>query len=528
MRTASGTLLPSLVWSFLLASAAARAQSQLPLPPSLGTFTSTTGGIAYGLWFDVPANAADLRIRGLRIPGTTAGSQRFLVKRFATSPPSGPGTNIYSLYWNGPSNAAVLPTDIALSAGDTIAVFGTIECSSSSSCQQQELGQGGFVTSACGLPFTLQACSLASFTAMPNQVTDLGAANQLGLVEVYLGTARSEAYGTPCQDRSLFYELMPSNTWFDLGGKRVTLRPSGRGYRVDVGFDPGGWYPTTTAVTWQLIGGQSVSPRLPLGFTMQLPGAGTGNDIQVHADGTIWPTMDTGFFGAGTWAAQFLVPRGPVWVPRRGGLTFDSPGVATFDRDPANGAAYLTFTNAQLFPAGTGAMSLQVAFFATGEVQYRYGVVPTSIYPALVGWNARAPQAADPGSTDLTMAAPFRTSIPIRLRADRDPHLGVTVPLTCSSIAGPGTLGATALGLTRFDPGLSLDPIGMPGCHLYTSVDASVLWVSPANTARYDLNLSGNPSLVGTTIAAQAFALETGANALDVLASNGVELHIGF
>lgn len=522
------TPLSSLACALALLAVVAPAQTLLPLPASLGTFTSTTSGISHGLWFEVPANAVDLRIRGLRIPGASSGAQRFLVKRFATSPPSGPGTNLYSFYSNGPSNASVLPTDIALVPGETIAVFGTIACPGSSTCQEQELGQGGFVTSACNLPFTLYACSLASFMSFPPQVTDLGSSNQLGRIELYLGTARSETYGTACLDRSLFYELVSPGTAFDLAGQRVTLTPSGRGYHVSVGADPGGWHATTTPVAWQQFGSYQTTPRMSLGFAMPLPGNGACSDVAVHDDGTIWPTLDTGFYVAGQWPAPFLQPRGPVWAPRVGGVVFGAPGTTTFDSDVANGAAYLTFSNAQLYPAGTGAMSLQVAFFASGEVQYRFGAVPTSNYPAMVGWNARAPQASDPGSTDLTADTPFRTSIPLRLRADRDPHLGAAVPLTCSSIAGPGTLGATALGLNRFDPGIDLAAVGMSGCELFTSLDLPVLWSSAGSTATFVWTVPISPSVVGAELGAQAFALEAGVNALGMLSSNGVELRVGF
>lgn len=76
---------------------------------------------------------------------------------------------------------------------------------------------------------------------------------------------------------------------------------------------------------------------------------------------------------------------------------------------------------------------------------------------------------------------------------------------------------------------VTLAGIGMPGCELLQSADVTSLGVTPltSTTLRFTLPLPNSQSLLGTRVFLQAYAFAPGANALEVVVSNGVAWTIG-
>ncbi len=101
------------------------------------------------------------------------------------------------------------------------------------------------------------------------------------------------------------------------------------------------------------------------------------------------------------------------------------------------------------------------------------------------------------------------------------PWLGESMEFTASPVSNPG--GAVLLfGAARSN--VALDPIGMVGCHLYTSPLASAPMVVNGSSASLSFPLPSTPSLVGVVLVNQAAVLAAGANPTGVLATGGLEL----
>jgi hypothetical protein len=74
---------------------------------------------------------------------------------------------------------------------------------------------------------------------------------------------------------------------------------------------------------------------------------------------------------------------------------------------------------------------------------------------------------------------------------------------------------------------LSLAPLGMPGCDLLVSVDASALLLGGNHAASWSLPVPSVSGLLGVEFFLQAFAWDPAANAAGVTASNGGRCRIG-
>ncbi|MFN3242897.1 MAG: kelch repeat-containing protein [Planctomycetota bacterium] len=98
----------------------------------------------------------------------------------------------------------------------------------------------------------------------------------------------------------------------------------------------------------------------------------------------------------------------------------------------------------------------------------------------------------------------------------------------------PANLAAVAIGWSNTNYGpfalpVTLAAIGMPGCELLQSSDVLGLatTVTGPATLRFDQQLPNDLSIVGQTVFLQAYALAPGANARQVVASNGIEWFVG-
>jgi len=268
-----------------------------------------------------------------------------------------------------------------------------------------------------------------------------------------------------------------------------------------------------------------VTQVLPLGFLLNYPGGST-SAIAVSSNGFVWAQPSTNH-GCCAGNGTSLLQLGARWCPLWTDLNPTLPGVH-FDTVPANNAAYVTFTNVAEF-ATTNTNTFQVAFFANGNVEYRFGACAVTAHTTLTGWSP-ASGAADPGSVDLSASLPIITSPDrhaLRLGAGSRPIVGTNVTLTASRVPAGSPLGAFVGGLAQHVPGLPLASIGMPGCFQHISLDATRVFVPTGTTGSMVFAVPNVPALSGTHLYLQAAAFAASQNPLGVVSSNGERVLTG-
>ncbi|MFN6146673.1 MAG: hypothetical protein ACK5AL_09970, partial [Planctomycetota bacterium] len=107
------------------------------------------------------------------------------------------------------------------------------------------------------------------------------------------------------------------------------------------------------------------------------------------------------------------------------------------------------------------------------------------------------------------------------------PKLGTIATLTTNNLP-VGAFGVVqVLGLTRFDPGIDLAAVGMPGCLQSTDLTVVAVATASGGAATYALPVPYDPALMGFAVHAQSAAFAPGANAAGLVTSNGVTLTVG-
>ncbi|MBM4059740.1 MAG: hypothetical protein FJ265_01390 [Planctomycetes bacterium] len=397
--------------------------------------------------------------------------------------------------------------------------------------------RGGYLACATRDPVTGAVLHFGgSVIAAPQRVLSDDATKLL--VANATGWAVEEEYGTGCgaaADYASYYEQFAAGT-FDLGGASGTENVVvntfvGNGYLVVPGVSA--WRaPQTPDLA---LGDDAVSGPLSLGFPLVLPNSVVTQQVWVCSNGYVWLTA-TGAADFSPTVAEFLAQGARLalyWTDLRP-VAGGGSGTIHFDTDPANGMAYVTFVGVAAYSGGS-TIDVQLAISANGNLEVRYGAetMRTSTQAALVGLTP-GNGALDPGGTDLSLIG----TTPILTKPDlfrRDlalssgrPVLGSTANLVTSNIPAGSLLNALLFGLLRIDPGISLAPIGMPGCFQYGSQDASVLFVGPGTLATFPFAIPAGPALAGVSIKVQGAVYDPagGHNTLGALASNGVELKL--
>lgn len=344
------------------------------------------------------------------------------------------------------------------------------------------------------------------------------------------GFASATAYGAGCGGQSLFasyYENFPSGT-FDLGGSATavnSIRHYAAGNQYIVVPGTGAWFTPVSAPLG--LGNGAVSAPQPLGFTFTMPNGTPTNDIWICDDGYLWLN------GAGiadfTPAVNELLAQGariaPCWISLNPAV-----GSIHFDADPANGAAYATWLN--VGEQGSGAtISMQVALFANGDVEFRYGPETLSTLGATFALVGMSPGGGrlDPGNRNIGSTMPFtlgpdQFQPSLALAASARPVLGTTFNLLTQNVPPNSSLGATVFSFTKYDPGLSLAPLGMPGCLQFCGTDASAVFLPAAGVGTQAVVIPNSPLLTGVRMLAQSAVVAPGSNLLGVVTSNGIEL----
>ena len=337
------------------------------------------------------------------------------------------------------------------------------------------------------------------------------------------GVALASPYGGGCYDRyASFYEQFAPGT-FDLANTTLQLVSTGTGYVALPQAGSAFHTPTTTPLS---LGNDTVSGPLALGFPLAYPG-GTTSAVYVSSNGFVWaqPNQDSGCCSG---SGPMLVLGGARWCPLWTDLNPGISGSVFFDVDAVNNAAYVTFQGVQETQTAS-ACTFQVAFFATGEVQYRYQQCAITGTYSVTGWSPGG-GARDPGSIDLTSALPVLTEpdqYPLRLATATRPVVNTSLQLQIAAVPPASLLGAVFGGVTQLLPGIDLGAYGMPGCLQLSSQEAVRVFVPAGGSGAVPFGVPNDPGLSGVSVYLQAAALAAGVNAFGALSSNGLELRIG-
>ncbi|HLQ38676.1 MAG TPA: hypothetical protein VK348_12785 [Planctomycetota bacterium] len=316
-----------------------------------------------------------------------------------------------------------------------------------------------------------------------------------------------------------FYELFPTTT-FDLNNQNIELFPLGpTGYLVN----PGGTF--FTGFTNIVPQGDDTVVQLPLPFPF--PHArGTCTTAGFCSNGFVWlDNVSTGASFTPT-STQFLSGGARV-APAWSDYIFTSSGNCFFDTTPTD--AYFTWNNAPEF-GGAGISTFQLQLHSDGRMTFCYQTVGQLSHQVLSGWSG-GNQTVDPGPIDISASMPFLTGLGVRplvMSSNALPRLGSTFPLQLTDMAPAAVAGFVVLGFTQFNPGLPLDPLGMPGCNQFVAPLANLFFAATPPTQTVSLVvIPNNAALGGVLVQVQTAVFAPGINTLGVEASNGGTMRLG-
>ena len=335
--------------------------------------------------------------------------------------------------------------------------------------------------------------------------------------------ASAQSYGSGCYSSSkAFYEYFGASGVFDLGNRAMTLVRSGQSYSVN----GTGAFVTPGVNARVLTLADDSEATFALTGTFSYPG-GTTSALTICSNGFVSAAPGNGVAFAPT-AAAWLASTQARWGtwhdfnPAAGGrVRFEQVGTI----------AYVTWESVVDYAGAVGS-TWQLQFqLANGNVTFAWNTLNTNGSETLIGY-ASGSGDADLGSMDLSVrvASGFATSttnLSGLTQVASVPRLGSTVTLTTTNYPTGAVLGIGALSVTRYDPGLDMASLGMPGCAQYVGFDASYFMPLSAGQSTRTIVLPLDPALSGLTVGSQSFALVPGVNARGAVASNGVSLIIG-
>jgi hypothetical protein len=355
-----------------------------------------------------------------------------------------------------------------------------------------------------------------------------------------------QGYGVGCYKWFHTFQenyLNPS-TSFDLGNPGGTnslhLSFLGTGYLVGA-FNTTGTYFTPTGAATAIITANATNATVTLPFPLVYPmpgGAQVTTQLEVSDNGWISPQPGTNATAQPNPTEAAWLIGGPRW-----GMWYDfNPTIIAgtavkYEIDPSNTVAYVTWDGVAVNSAGTTVGNhYQVAFFANGDVELRFGAMNTPIggtIPALVGWTPGG-GVLDAGDVDISaITTPFSTgptdNPPLTLGLSQRPQLGTSPGFVTSNIPTGTALGALLLSFGQVNPGIDLGFLGAPGCSEYVNLAGAVttVFLVSGSTTTVNFAIPNLPVYNGQLIYGQSATFTSGYNPLGVIASNGARLVIG-
>jgi hypothetical protein len=371
-----------------------------------------------------------------------------------------------------------------------------------------------------------------------------------------IAVASQQKYGDGCYGRwTSFYEHTPNPIGLDIGNvpanpsgvTTITFGFAGATYNVSAGgtaFTP----PTTPPIV--LANGNTIftatsalGAALPVTILYPSAGAvGFANDLDISPDGYILPT--TGTLNDNTPTVAEFLAGAARWAPLWKNLDPILGGSMHIEVEAGTGALVVTWNAVRndnvLLTGGTTTNSFQVAFYNTGNVEYRFAGMSQEgggTLPIIMGLTQGA-GALDRGNLDISGSLPFSTSTvdnePLSVELSARPVLGSApnwIVTGYSQGTSPTNIGARILSFTQFNPGLPLGGLGMPGCFQFVGLDSTAVFFTLGNpTSTFPFIPGGIPNLPafnGVLVFGQAATFTSGYNPLGVITSNGLRLQLG-
>ena len=378
------------------------------------------------------------------------------------------------------------------------------------------------------------------------------------------GFATKTVYGAGCYNNPrMAHEQFPGDTFpVDLvntqwtllyqagatGGNYIIL-PTGNPYDAVTPAAAGinltaGAYTSSSSATWD---DASIVQTLPFAFPYPNAASATATAITVNSNGRIYigSSFDASF--ASTGANSGYTPtsfRGTTGagLPVIAGFMCDldptTGGNIWYENPSPNGGIRITWNNIANWqdPTYTGLPaqpnSIQMELLPSGIVFLSYGSSlgngGSTGNVAIVGYSAGGGEPLGP-QLDWSSLIGYLSGtgeVALHIDADNRPITGTTINLTVSQIPA-GCLAAVVYGFTKFDPGIPLLAIGMPGCNAHTSADVIVAGLPTGTTFSSALAIPNVPALTGFQLLAQGLAIGPIPNAFGGITSNGLDLRVG-
>ncbi|MCA8968873.1 MAG: hypothetical protein KDC95_03790 [Planctomycetes bacterium] len=108
------------------------------------------------------------------------------------------------------------------------------------------------------------------------------------------------------------------------------------------------------------------------------------------------------------------------------------------------------------------------------------------------------------------------------LRGGARPVLATTASAVTHSLPSTSQIAVLMLGFSRFPQGIDLTAAGAPSCFLNINPSLSIAFAVTGSTATHALPIPSSPSLAKFSLHLQTLAIDSSANALGVLLSNGL------
>ncbi len=384
-------------------------------------------------------------------------------------------------------------------------------------------------------------CSRLWFAGNHQSPTAGGSAANYGIITEFTyvppqGYARASTYGQGCYfDAISWYESFPVGT-FDLGSATSTnsimVIPTGTGWFVAPVGSP--WVPPVSANLG--LADDSVTPPISLPFTFPYPGGST-TAIQIESNGNVWLQAPTHASFICNTSPGALLSRGPVISAFYDDLDPSATGGGSvhYDVDPSGQIVYITWVGVPIWlaspPPSRPTNTFQVALYSSGQVELRYqGMDSTGSWTSTLTGMSPGMANLNPGNRDISAAMPFLTrpdSLPLAMAPVGRPVVGsTTFGLRIGNIQPQSLLGALVLSLGQFNPGLSLQGLGMPDCYQYVGSDAVIIVPFAGSSATVPMNVPNNPVLAGLRLYGQAVSFLPGINPLGMVSSNGVAMQV--
>jgi hypothetical protein len=349
------------------------------------------------------------------------------------------------------------------------------------------------------------------------------------------GYASTSVYGAGCYNASAppdfasFYENFATSPSFDLGGSSMSLIPSGGGYTMIPGLTP--FLPPTGAATALALTDDSFTP-VTLGSAFPYNGGAT-TSLEVCSNGFVSVATGNGASFTPSSSGMLSAPQTAWWNWHDFNPATAGSGQVKFEE--VGSVSYITWDGVWDFGGGAAANAntFQFQFDRTsGIVTMCWGTMSTLGGTGfLVGYSPGG-ASGDPGNRDLSASLPggFTTRgtdlVALAHSSSARPVIGTSINLLTTNVPFGTLLGADILSFTRFNPGIDLTILGMPGCRQYVGLDTTLTFFPAGGTGSVAINIPNNPGFAGLHLFSQGAAFATGFNPLGVVAANGIDLKL--